>query len=217
MNILNKNYKLLIFDWDGTLGDSSGFIVNSFRETAAELGLKEPTAEAVKATFGKKAAECLATLYPDYHDIDAAADCFYKHYLKNIKEERLFDGAIELLLDLRDKGFKLALATNKRRQALTITLQQNNIQDLFIAMRCGDDEFVKPNPEVLHSLIREFDVSEKEAVMIGDTVVDMQVAKLANVDAIAACYGGTKKTDLILYSPVACIDNIQELKNILIR
>lgn len=217
MNYLNKNYKLLIFDWDGTLGDSSSFIVNSFKDTAKELGLPIPTAEAIAATFGNNAAGCLKLLHPEYKDINFAVECFYNNYLKNVKNEKLYDGVIEILNTLKNNGYILAVATNKRRRAVNLSLQAHSLENIFEAMRCGDDEFVKPNPEVLLSLLRELDIAAKDAVMIGDTVVDMEVAKLANVDAIAACYGGTKKTDLLKYSPIACIDNFYELKNILIK
>lgn len=214
---IDKNYKLLIFDWDGTLADSSSFIVNSYKDTAIELGFKEPSDMAIKATFGKNAAGCLQELYPDCKDISAAVECFYKNYLKNIKQEKLFDGAIELLQDFKSIGYLLAIATNKRREALTLTLANNNLKDLFVAMRCGDDEFVKPNPQVLNSLMLETNVTSSETVMIGDTAVDMLVAKTAKVDAIAACYGGSKKDELVKYSPVAVIENLKELKNILVK
>lgn len=216
MNILNKNYSLLIFDWDGTLGDSSSFIINSFKDTAKELGLAIPSTDAIKATFGNNAAGCLKILHPDFTDLDSAVECFYKNYLKNVKNEKLFDGVVETLRDLKNFGYKLAVATNKRRRAVNLTLQAHGLENLFVAMRCGDDEFVKPNPEVLLSLLRELEVAAKNSVMIGDTIVDMEVAKLAKVDAIAACYGGTKKAELLKYSPIVCIENFYELKDILI-
>lgn len=212
MNALNKNYKLLIFDWDGTLGDSSNALVASFKDTAVEFGLDVPSNEAIIATFGMKAAGCIKALYPNLTNVDAAIECFYGKYLLNIKEEALFAGAEETLRNLHKIGYKLAIATNKRRKALSITLQHRKIEDLFVALRCGDDEYCKPNPEVLFTLLQELDLNVSDAVMIGDTATDMEVAKAAGVDAIAACYGTAKKDELIKYSPVACIDSLSELR-----
>jgi phosphoglycolate phosphatase len=130
-------------------------------------------------------------------------------------EEYFFDSALETLQCLKQQNYILAVATSKYRKELYRILDKFNISALFSTLRCGDDGNPKPDPKMLHSLLDELTIEPHNAVMIGDSEYDMQLANNAGVDAIAVTYGVQSKERLIAYNPILCIDDIKELQMLL--
>lgn len=210
-----KNYKLLIFDWDGTLVNSMDFIVECLKATALELGLSVVSDAVLRSGIGLAAAEHLAQLFPEI-DKKNITDCFYKHYFKDGDNiEHAYEGAFDTLRELKTQGYTLAVATNKSRKGLNASLDRLKAHDLFAATRCGDEGVTKPHPDVLLELLKKLDFETHHSLMIGDTIYDMQLAKNAGVDALAVTYGVGKREHFHEYSPVECIDDIRKLKEIL--
>jgi phosphoglycolate phosphatase len=213
---MNKKYELIVFDWDGTLMDSTIAIIKTFQDTALELGLSVPSAQKVRDLIGLNIDNQLDHLYSADLDRDRYVPCFRKYQAKYFAEEvDFFPDALETLICLRENRYKLAIATSKYRKQLTELLVRYKIQDLFAAERCGDDGYPKPQAEMLLSLLDELGVKANAAVMVGDSEYDMILAKNAEVDAIAASYGVHSKNRLLAYNPIACIDNIKDLYSIL--
>jgi phosphoglycolate phosphatase len=209
---MNKKYELLIFDWDGTLMDSTAAIVKTFQSVATELELPKPTATEVCDLIGLNIQHQLDQLYPPELDRDRYIPCFRKYQAKYFAEEvNFFPGTIETLKDLIANKYKIAIATSKYRKQLTDLLLKYRIQDLFVGERCGDDGYPKPEAGMLLSLLEELEVKPERAVMVGDSEYDMQLAKNAGVDAIAVSYGAHAKERLLTYKPVVCIDDITDL------
>ena len=105
----------------------------------------------------------------------------------------------------------MAIATNNNRQALERSLQQHNLLNFFSAIRTTDDGYIKPQPEIAWGIIEKLGMKAKHALMVGDAPCDMLLAQNAGIDAIAVSYGLNSKDKLLTYSPVACIDRIEQL------
>jgi len=208
-----KNYKLLIFDWDGTLVNSMDFIVDCIRATAQELKLPIEKFD-IRSGIGLAAADHLKLLFPEI-DREVVSKCFYRHYFEGKENtERAYEGAFDTLRVLKQQGYTLAIATNKSRKGLNLSLARMQAHDLFAATRCGDEGVTKPHPDVIMELLVKLEFKTEHSVMIGDTVHDLQLAKNAGVDAIAVTYGIGKREHFHEYSPLHCIDDVRELKNI---
>jgi len=209
-----KNYSLLVFDWDGTLVDSSGLVVESAQKAALDLGYAIPEEAEIRKYFGLSLETIQQQLFPE-----ANYRIFYEVFHRYCNEEKLaayfFTGAIETLTYLKEQGFTLAIATNKPRARLEMALNMAKINHLFVATRSPDDYFPKPHPDMLTTLLDELMYEPKDALMIGDTTFDMQFAQNAKVDALAVCYGHHKKEQLAAFNPVGFVEDIEDLKNIL--
>jgi phosphoglycolate phosphatase len=209
-----KNYSLLVFDWDGTLVDSSGLVIESTQKVASDLGYAIPDAAKIGKHLGLGLEQIQQQLFPE-----ANYAVFYEVFHRYCNEEKLatyfFPGAIETLTHLKEHGFTLAIATNKPRARLEIALNMAKIKNLFSATRSPDDGFPKPHPDMLITLLDELMYEPKDALMIGDTIFDMQFAQNAKVDVLAVCYGHHKKEQLAAFNPVGFVEDIQDLKEIL--
>lgn len=209
-----KNYQLLIFDWDGTLMDTQAAIIKSIQAVADDLKLTKPTAEKIRPTIGLNLQDQFSRLYSDAN-YETLIRSYHKHYLHYFNKTYFFTGAIETLQYLKQQNYILAVATSKYRQSLYGLLNKFNINSLFSTIRCGDDEYPKPDPQMLYGLLDELTIQSHNAVMIGDSEYDMQLANNAGVDAIAVTYGVQTKERLLAYNPVACIDDIKDLQTFL--
>lgn len=208
-----KNYKLLIFDWDGTVMESTEVIVKSILTTADDLQLQKPTLTAIHNTIGLNLRDQCDILFPNVN-YDQFHDYHAKNYASYSNEATFFDGAIETLHFLKTLNYKLAIATSKHRQRLEKQLNDYELSSLFSAISCGDDGFAKPDPRMIHSILNKLKISTKQTVMIGDSEYDMQLASSAGVNAIAVCYGVRCKKQLSKYKPIKYINDIKELQTL---
>ena len=210
-----KEYKLLIFDWDGTLVNSMDFIIECLITTAKELQLPI-TKEDLRSGIGLTAAEHLKLLFPEV-DINIARECFYKHYFSGENNERAYEGAFDTLRALKKHGYTLAIATNKSRKGFNLSLARMQATELFATTRTGDEGQTKPHPDVIVDVLAKLDIAATHALMIGDTVIDMQTAKSAGVDALAVTYGIGKREHLREYAPIGLIDDVRHLHQLFIK
>lgn len=205
-------YKLLVFDWDGTLANSHPAVVSCMQQTARELQLPVPSARSISAVYGMVLADMICRLFPDV-DCRVVQDKFYQNYLTHNYQDQLFADVSQTLQQLQQDDYLMAIATNKSRRGLSQALNALNLQNYFCAIRCGDDGYAKPQPEVLHGILDELSMKAQEAVMIGDSIYDMLAAQNSKVDAIAVCYdlNEAKEQELLQYKPIACVNSISEL------
>lgn len=209
-----KKYSLLVFDWDGTIVDSESFAIEALQKTAVDFHYPIPATAEIQGCFGLKLENLLQQLFPAEKQADLIST-FYSHFTEEKLATRFFTGALETLSYLKDQGFILAIATNKSRPKLNAALTAAKIAYLFTATRSPEDGAPKPAPDMLLTLLAELNIHAQNALMIGDTVFDMQFAQNAAVDALAACYGNHKKEQLATFNPVGFIEKIEELKYIL--
>jgi phosphoglycolate phosphatase len=207
------SYRLLVFDWDGTIIDSAAAIVDCIQEAARDSGLEVPPRERAAHTIGLGLHDALCFAVPDlpaerYAEFVAN---YRKHFLARQDTMQLFDGMRELLAGL-SRSHVLAIATGKSRRGLDRALEAGDLKDLFRASRCADETNPKPHPAMLLELMTELSFSPGETLMIGDTSHDLEMARAAGVDALAVTYGAHNEAGLRACAPRDCISNVGDLK-----
>ena len=215
MNDADKHIGLLVFDWDGTLVDSVAYIAQSMRTAAAEQDLPIPTVDAVREIVGLGLTEALQRLFPQLDKVaNKALSVHYSTVFKRDQDEpcRLFDGVRRSLEELRDAGFQLAVATGKSRKGLRRAMQELQMGDLFVASRCADETRSKPDPLMLLELLEELAVAPARALMVGDTLHDLNMATNAGITSIAVDYGAHPRARLLAAAPLACISRFSDIK-----
>jgi phosphoglycolate phosphatase len=206
-------YRLIVFDWDGTIIDSHSAIVECMQEASRELGLAIPERERASHVIGLSLHDILRIVAPDlpaarYPEYVAA---YRRHFFAREETMRLFPGMDELLAEL-SKGHLLGIATGKSRKGLDRALGAAGLSELFAASRCADETHPKPHPAMLLELMQELKVRAGEALMIGDTSHDMQMARAAGVDAVAVAYGAHPEEGLRACEPLGCFSDVAQLR-----
>ena len=204
------SYQLLIFDWDGTLIDSTGRIISSFQGGARELGLRIPPDEEVRNIIGLGLKEAIEQVMPELNStqVDALAQAYSRHYLEvDETPTALFHAVAEGLEYLRARGFRLAVATGKSRRGLDRVMQETGLGHLFEVTRCADETRSKPHPRMLEEILAHTKVSVDSALMIGDTDYDLNMATNAGMDALAVTYGAHDLSRLEQAQPTHRVDS----------
>jgi len=207
-------FRLLVFDWDGTLMDSIGTIVACTQATIRELELGELPERTIRGTIGLGLKETIDILSPGCGEemYGRILDCYRKHWQSTYRDmPLLFGGVGEMLGALADEGYLLAVATGKSRRGLDYALEQTGLVGLFHATRTADEAFSKPHPQMLLEILDELGVAPKDAVMIGDTTYDLEMARSARTHAVGVTSGGHSREELERLGPLACLDQIVEL------
>jgi phosphoglycolate phosphatase len=203
-----NRYELVIFDWDGTLMDSVGKIVACIQGMSRQLCQAVPDEEAIRDIIGLSLELAFRQLFPNCSDARylEMAQAYKAHYLElNLTPSPLFDKAEVLLQTLRDRGYRLAVATGKRRAGLERVLTETSLGGYFAASRCADETLSKPHPQMLLDLLAHLDVAPSRALMVGDSLHDLNMANDAGIDAIGVSYGAHSAERLWQASPRAVI------------
>ncbi len=210
---MERSYDLIVFDWDGTLMDSTALIVRAIQSSAGDLGLRIPTREQASYVIGISLRDALAAVLPDLDpsDYPRLAERYRLHYFAGDQQLEPFAGVESLLRDLRAQGRTLAVATGKSRVGLTRALETSGLGGYFHATRTADETFSKPNPAMLLELMDQLVTEPKRTVMIGDTTHDLLMAQNAGVDSIGVSFGAHPVEDLAGLAPRALLHSIPEL------
>jgi phosphoglycolate phosphatase len=207
-------FKLLVFDWDGTLMDSEARIVDCVKAALADLELPPRSHEEISNIIGLGLREAVNTLYPGADDelLQNIVSRYRLHYFdENRTPSPLFAGAREVIETLASRDYLLAVATGKGRKGLNMVLEATGLKGYFHATRCADETFSKPHPEMLTQILDELGVFPHEALMIGDTEYDLQMAAHAGMPAVAVSYGVHAVERLRRHEPLACLDAVTEI------
>ena len=198
-------YSLLIFDWDGTVIDSTARIVSSMQSAAKDLDLRCLQDHEAREIIGLGLPEAIQALYPEISSelLAPMRDRYVYHYMEgDTTPTSLFPGAQKTLESLHKKGYRLAVATGKSRLGLDRVLAETGLGWLFEVTRCADETTSKPHPHMLEEILAESGVSTDNAVMIGDTEFDLKMGTQAGMDTIAVSYGAHHIDRLKQYNPV---------------
>ena len=216
---MRTRFELLVFDWDGTLMDSTAIIVASLQAACRDLGLPVPTDERAHHIIGLGLHDAMAHVLPgvDNAEYPRVVERYRYHFRLRDPDAPLFPGTEQALRRLNDAGFLLAVATGKGRRGLERSLAATGLKPYFHATRCADEGHAKPHPGMLQALIDELGTSKDRTLMIGDTTHDMEMARAAGVTRLGAAYGAHSKDALLSYAPVACVDGIGALRHWLLR
>lgn len=206
-------YRLIVFDWDGTLVDSHAAIAECMQEASRELGLPVPERERATHVIGLGLHDAMRLVAPDLpaHRYPEFIDAYRRHFRAREDTMQPFAGMRELLESLREKR-ALAIATGKSRRGLDRALKATGLERHFTASRCADETQPKPHPAMLLELMAELAFSRPEVLMVGDTSHDMEMAAAAGVAGVAVSYGAHARDGLLACRPLACVANVEELR-----
>lgn len=207
--------KLVIFDWDGTLMDSVGQIVESLLAAAAQYEI-DLSASAAANIIGLGLPEAMAVLFPQHPHLHAEIQAAYAaHYVPRSQQTRLFEGVEALLERLAAQDIQLAVATGKSRAGLDRVLADSGIADYFSVTRCASETRSKPHPQMLQEILAVTGIAAADAVMVGDTSYDLEMAQRIAMPRIGVSYGVHSVDKLNRYQPVAVVDQVLKLGEIL--
>jgi phosphoglycolate phosphatase len=207
-------YKMIVFDWDGTLFDSSAHIVECVQHAARAIDLDTPDPQKVKSMIGLSFEEAIDRVLPNLSPVQMAKFTqTYRHHADdvNLDQPMLFEGSETVLKTLHDQGYWLAIATGKSRRGLARDLQLLALDDYFMVSRTADETRSKPHPQMLLELIDVTGVMSADVLMVGDTTFDIQMALNAEVDALAVTYGVHDKDQLQHDNVRGFLDDIRHL------
>ncbi|MEJ2912575.1 HAD-IA family hydrolase [Pseudoalteromonas sp. C12FD-1] len=212
-----KKYKLVIFDWDGTVMDSISKIVNCIRHSALALNIVPPSDTAIKNIIGMSLELAIEVLFPD--DVaqhPALINGYKQQYRIDTTPTPVFDNVENVLSTLKAQGVILAIATGKGRAGLERLLDKSQLREFFSASRTSCEAQSKPSPDMLYQLLDELKINVDDALMIGDTKIDMAMAKAAGMDRLGVTMGVHNAQQLNEFTPVATVNNYQQLQRILV-
>lgn len=206
--------KLIIFDWDGTLCDSVATIAACIQLAAKDCQLDPPSRTEAASIIGLGLPEAIQQLFPGLQS--ETARHFLSMYSSHFRQQEhnpsvLFDGVLETLNGLKDDGRLLAIATGKSKAGLDRALAKLNLGEFFHGSRTADQTLSKPDPLMLEQLLEEFSVTSDQAVMIGDTSYDLEMAERAGMRSIGLTYGAHPLQRLQKHQPIACLDRFSDI------
>lgn len=205
--------QLIIFDWDGTLVQSTGHIVRCFEQAIAHSGLPPLAPEKIQSIIGLGLVEACQTLYPDltHEQAQALGKTYQQFYFSRTDALETYAGAQTLLSDLRDAGCWLAIATGKSNRGLHEALEETGLRHYFLGTRTAEQTASKPSPLMLMELLDEFGLAPSQAWMIGDTDFDLLMAHNAGCTPIAITHGAHEAERLYAAKPAAVIHDLPSL------
>ncbi|HRI17243.1 MAG TPA: HAD-IA family hydrolase [Burkholderiaceae bacterium] len=209
-----RRYDLIVFDWDGTLFDSTALITRCIQSACADLGLPTPSDRDASYVIGLGLRDALLhaapTLPPERYG--ELAQRYRHHYLQRQHELLLFEGALALLQELKARSHLLAVATGKSRVGLDAALASAQLDGMFDATRTADETASKPHPRMLLELMDELAVDPGRTLMIGDTTHDLTLAANAGTASLAVAYGAHDPQALAGFMPRHVAHSVGELR-----
>lgn len=195
--------------------DSTGRIVSAMQTTARNLELPIPSEKDVRGIIGLSLSKCYSILFPDVEDHDWLTEEYRFQYVEGDKTPSpLFSGVKETLHYLKEHNYHLAVATGKARPGLDRVLDESELRGYFDWTIGADEAISKPHPKMLHTLLSKANLSSEQAVMVGDTSFDLEMAQNANMPSIGVSFGAHSAESLSSFSPQHIIDDFTELQNI---
>ncbi|MEY4587970.1 MAG: hypothetical protein RL497_46 [Pseudomonadota bacterium] len=205
---------IAIFDWDGTLMDSTGKIITCMQQAASRVNLPVLDDKTIANIIGLGLPEAVRVLYPS---IDTALAeelrAAYSHVF--IHEDTtvcaLYPGVDEGLERLLSRGIPIAVATGKSRRGLDRLLDQLGWQERFTITRCADETASKPHPLMLQEILSALNAAPQQAVMVGDTEYDLAMAAAIEMPSLGLSYGAHEPERLLAHKPVFITDQFPQV------
>jgi len=211
---------LIVFDWDGTLCDSVARIVHAMQSAALDVGVAPPSDSAVRNIIGLSLPHAMLRLFPDnsgeHSDLIAAYSHHFVHS-NHIPDSALFDGVRAMLANLRSRGHDLAVATGKSRRGLDRAFTEFALGDVFAYSRCADETRSKPHPQMLQELLDVSWTDVSDALMVGDSTYDLEMAAAMGMGSIGVTYGVHPSEVLRAHAPIELVDSVEGLESAINR
>ncbi len=215
MSKLRNKYSFIIFDWDGTLMDSTGRIVSAMQATAREKQLPIPSVEAVKSIIGLSMSAVMDQMFPsaDSQMRDELMEIYRYQYVEGDNTPSpLFEGTIPLLEWLKKEGIPIAVATGKARHGLERVLKESGLTDFFDLTICADEAASKPHPEMVEYLLDKASKPLHDTLLLGDSIHDLKMANNAGIDSVAVTSGANSFAELSVHNPITILERVCHLQ-----
>jgi phosphoglycolate phosphatase len=215
---MHRKKKLFVCDWDGTISNSIPYIITCKQEIAEILNIAIPSETLIKSCVGAKLDLVLAKCFPSatVDEIERIKQLYeQKMRLRPRETFSLFPNVITTFNTLQQKGYLFAIATSKPRNEFEVEVRLYDFNRFISLSYCGTDFFSKPHPEVLFYILNELKMTVEEAIFIGDSIIDAELALNAQMDFIAVSFGVGDVSVLQAYNPIKTIDDWNELLGIL--
>jgi phosphoglycolate phosphatase len=208
-----RRFDLIVFDWDGTLFDSTGLIVRCIQAACRDIDTPVPDDMQAAYVIGMGLMDALKHAVPDlpverYPELGLR---YRHHYMQWQHEIVLFEGTREMLQALKERNHWLAVATGKTRHGLNEALDSAQLEAMFDSTRTADETASKPNPLMLHELMAEVGAEPARTLMVGDTTHDLQLAANAGVASLAVSFGAHAPEYFQRYAPLDVAHSTREL------
>ena len=215
----NRNFDLIAFDWDGTLFDSTAIITRSIQAAVVDVGGAKPSDADASYVIGMGLMQALAHAAPDVapDKYPQLGERYKFHYSQSMNDITLFGGILELLAELKQRNHILTVATGKSRRGLDDALQAVELKDLFHGSRTADQTAGKPDPQMLHELMDEFNIPPERTLMVGDTTHDLLMAQNAGCASVAVSYGAHDPSSFAAFNPLYIAHSVAELNNWMVK
>lgn len=212
--VSSNKYKIIIFDWDGTLVDSTARIVDSMQIAAASVELPTLTDHAIQQIIGLGLPEALRRLWPRISATEL--ELMRTHYSANFSFHSdvhvdFFPNAHDFFAELQSLGYVLAVATGKTRRGLDEMLDGMSVRDVFKITRCADETASKPDPHMLNEILAELNLLSSQALMVGDTSFDLDMAKAIDMDSVGMTHGAHDSEILLASGAKALCHDLNDL------
>jgi len=214
-----RQFDLIVFDWDGTLFDSTALITRCIQAACADVGVAVPSDRDASYVIGMGLIEALQHAAPGLarERYPELGNRYRHHYFARQHEIVLFQGALAMLQALKAREHWLGVATGKSRRGLDEALNSVQLKGLFDATRTADETASKPDPQMLLELMAHFDVAPERTLMIGDTTHDLQLAQNAGTPCLGVSYGAHERASFEAFQPVHVADSMADLHDWLAR
>jgi phosphoglycolate phosphatase len=214
-----KKFDLVVFDWDGTLFDSTALIVRCIQSACADVGAPMPSDKDAAYVIGLGLQDALRHVAPGLPEARyPELGLRYRHHYNACQHELcLFPGTLDMLQELKARHHWLAVATGKGRRGLDDALAHSQLKGLFDGTRTADETASKPDPMMLHELMREFGAEPERTLMIGDTTHDLLLARNAGTPSVAVSFGAHEHEAFAEFGPLHVAHSTRELHEWLIR
>ncbi len=211
----SRAFDLVVFDWDGTLFDSTALITRSIQAACADLGVTVPSREQASYVIGMGLVEALEHAAPGLprERYPELGQRYRHHYLESQHQLVLFDGVLELLHELKGRNHALAVATGKSRKGLDEVLHTVQLRHVFDATRTADETASKPHPRMLLELMAELGARPERTLMIGDTTHDLLLARNAGTASLGVSYGAHEPDGFEAFGPRAVLHSVPQLRD----
>ncbi|MFW7343840.1 HAD-IA family hydrolase [Pollutimonas sp. H1-120] len=210
-----KRYSAVVFDWDGTVMDSTHSIVEAIQGACADLGLPVPPAREAAWVIGLSLESALYRCVPTLtaEQMPDFIDCYRVRFLSRDPDIKLFEGITDLFATLESRQVALGVATGKSRVGLDRVLAAKQLHGHFQVTRCADESFSKPHPAMLLEIMDELSLQPDQVLMVGDTSHDIQMATAAGVDSMAVTYGAHDMATLLQAEPTVMVSSVDEMRS----
>lgn len=209
--------KYIIFDFDGTIGDSQALIVKTLQDTMRKRGLEVKSDVECAATIGLRLDEAFVQLFEMSVEDGMACAETYRVIFEENKQHLIvqpFPHVLETIHTLHRQGYQLAIASSRGSDSLFGYVKQMGIEDCISSIIAGDlVEHVKPAPDMVFKALEEMNGTVEEALVVGDMTYDVDMAHNAGAKACAVTYGNATREEL--KNAEYIIDDFAELLDIL--